>query len=311
MSKSVGLLTRNEHEEAPIGRPWPRRLALLSGGLLVLGTVAALLAGSLLSRPVQHPVGAPPPDLRAEAVVFPSPSGTRLHGWFSPGRPGGGAVLLLHGVHTDRRSMLARARLLHRAGYAVLLVDFQAHGESPGRRITFGWLESRDAAAAAAYLRHRAPGERLGVVAVSMGGAAALLAGAALDADALVLESVYPTFREAVADRLRARLGALGPPAAPLLTWQMRPRLGISPDVLRPIDSLRTARVPVFLLTGAADTYTPLAEARRLYAVAPGPKWFLAVPGAGHEDLDRAAPAVYRRYVLGFLDRYVRRRQAS
>lgn len=58
--------------------------------------------------------------------------------------------------------MLDRARFLSAAGFAVLLFDFQAHGESPGEHITFGYLESRDAQAAVEFLRTQAQVERIG-----------------------------------------------------------------------------------------------------------------------------------------------------
>ena len=72
----------------------------------------------------------------------------------------------MHGVRADRTSMLDRARVLSRAGYSVLLFDFQAHGESPGHRITLGYLESMDAQASIQYLRERNPDEKIGVIGV-------------------------------------------------------------------------------------------------------------------------------------------------
>jgi alpha-beta hydrolase superfamily lysophospholipase len=47
-----------------------------------------------------------------------------------------GAVILLHGVHANKKSMLSRARLLVAANYSVPLIDLQIHGESEGDRIT-------------------------------------------------------------------------------------------------------------------------------------------------------------------------------
>jgi pimeloyl-ACP methyl ester carboxylesterase len=76
--------------------------------------------------------------------------------------------------------------LLHAHGFAVLLFDFQAHGESPGRRITFGHLEAMDAAAALDFLEQRLPRERVGAIGASLGGAAAVLADPPLRVDALV-----------------------------------------------------------------------------------------------------------------------------
>src|SRR4029079_3179884 len=117
------------------------------------------------------------------------------------GRAGGGAVLLLHGVGANRGAMLNRAEFLHDAGFTVLAPDFQAHGESEGEHVTYGARESLDAAAAVAYLYAVAPSERVGVIGVSMGGAASLLGLGPVRANAFVLESVYPTIRQAVSNR--------------------------------------------------------------------------------------------------------------
>ena len=40
--------------------------------------------------------------------------------------------------------MVNRARFLHAAGYAVLLIDLQAAGESPGKAVTLGYREAND-----------------------------------------------------------------------------------------------------------------------------------------------------------------------
>ena len=141
------------------------------------------------------------------SVEFPSESGATIHGWFIPGKKGTGAIVLMHGVRANRLSMLDRARFLSHAGYFVLLFDFQAHGESTGEHITFGYLESRDAQAAVSFLSANAPNEKVGVIGVSMGGAATLIASPPLDVKAMVLEMVYPSLKQAVSDRLTMRLG--------------------------------------------------------------------------------------------------------
>lgn len=166
-------------------------------------------AGSLLVAPQQSVVGSLPVDLRGEAVEFNSDSGARLRGWFIKGETGAGAIILMHGLGAARRQMLGRARFLNRVGYGVLLFDFGAHGESTGQQqVTFGFLESRDAVAALAWLRARVPNESIGVIGISMGGAATLLAQPPLEVDAMVIEETYPTIEEAVANRLAVNLGA-------------------------------------------------------------------------------------------------------
>jgi fermentation-respiration switch protein FrsA (DUF1100 family) len=287
-----------------------RKLLLLSLALLASGAVAffgaSWLLGGRLAAPSPGAAGPIPADLPREAIAFPSASGSTIQGWFAPGRPGAGGVVLMHGVRANRASLLPRARLFHQAGYSVLLFDFQAHGESPGKHITFGYLESRDVRAAVAYARKRLPGERLGGLGMSLGGAATLLGPQPAGFDAVVLESVYPTLEEAVRDRIHIRLGALATPLTPLLLLQIRPRLGFSPRDLRPIDGIGRLGAPVLVLAGDADRHTPLAETRRLYDAARAPKDLWIVPGAAHVDLYTYAGPEYARRVLAFFAAHLR-----
>jgi fermentation-respiration switch protein FrsA (DUF1100 family) len=205
--------------------------------------------------------------------------------------------------------MLGRAQFLHDAGFTVLAPDFQAHGESPGDHITFGARESLDAAAAMAYLHEIAPAERVGVIGVSMGGAATLLGPGPIAANAFVLESVYPTIRNAVSDRLATwfwPFGVVGRWFTSPLIGVVGSEAGVSEAELKPIDRIGRIRAPLLLISGTADPYTPLAEAESLYARAPARKSFWAVIGAGHEDLHQYAPREYERRVGGFLERCLR-----
>ena len=100
--------------------------------------------------------------------------------------------------------MLGRAKLFHDRGYSTLLIDLQAHGESPGEAITAGYRERLNVIAAIEWIKKRNPKHKIGVVGWSLGGAAALLADSQ-DIDALVLELVYPTISEAVDNRIGSR----------------------------------------------------------------------------------------------------------
>src|SRR6266567_8036327 len=170
-----------------------KRVVAACAVLLLITIICAMSVGWLLARPVQTAIGNPPADLNAEPVTFASDSGATVHGWWCPIRNANGAVLLLPGIRANRLSMVARARFLRRAGYSVLLIDFQATGESTGDHITFGWKESRDALAAVDFIHHVDPSARVAIIGSSLGGVAALLATPPLRVNALILESVYPT----------------------------------------------------------------------------------------------------------------------
>jgi len=270
-----------------------------------IGVGPSWIAGTMASAPDPSHVGAPPADLPVESITIPSASGSRLSAWFIAGAPRGGAVLLMHGVNASRLQMLERARLFHREGFAVLLFDFQAEGESPGEAITFGHLEAKDARAAFDELRRRAPGERVAVLGESLGGAAAVLSDPPLEADAMVLEAVFASFDTAVENRIAMHLGPPGPWLAPvltpLLTWQLRPRLGFGTDALRPAVRVADLHVPLLIIGGDADQHATLGETRLIYANANEPKELWVIPGAHHQDFHRLLGGTYERRVLDFL----------
>jgi uncharacterized protein len=239
--------------------------------------------------------------LPSESVAFRSDSGVELHGWFVPGGASRGSVVLLHAVRSNRAQMVPRARFLHAAGYSVLAFDFQAHGESGGDAITFGSRESLDARAAVAWLHARLPGEPIGAIGTSLGGAAAVLAEPPLEIQALVLEAVYSDLEDATANRIALRLGPAGRWLTPLLLWQLRPRLGIDPAELSPVRHIAAVRCPVLVIAGSEDRHTTLAQSHALFAAAHEPKELWEVPGAAHVDFASFAPAEYERRVLAFL----------
>ena len=273
----------------------------------LLGLVGTWIAGSTLISPTQASIGVPPSDIPAQAVVFPDASGKPIHGWLIAGAKGQGAVLLLHGVRADRRAMVNRARFLHAAGYAVLLIDFQASGESPGKAITFGYREADDVKASLRYLHQQLPGERVGIIGTSMGGAATILAEPNVDADAVVLEQVYPTIRQATEDRLAIHLGPVGPCLAPFLLATLHSHLGIYPDQLRPIDHIGHLAMPKLLIVGDRDRDTTLPESYAMFRAATGPKELWVVHGARHVDLCRYVGTDYQIRVLDFFDTWLRR----
>jgi fermentation-respiration switch protein FrsA (DUF1100 family) len=274
----------------------------VAGGGLLAATGGALALGEAMTRPALRAAGEPPAELQASAVRIPLAQDAFVAGWFAPGQPGRGAALLLHGVRGSRHAMTRRALFLHRLGFTTLAIDLPGHGESPAPRITFGANESHGVTAALAWLAQRCPGERLGAIGVSLGAASLVLARPDPAPSAVVLESMYPTIEEAVADRLAQRGGAPAAWLAPALLWQMPWRLGISPSQLHPIDALPSLRSPLMIAAGDVDRHTTLAETRRLFDAARGePKSLWIVPGAAHVDLHAFAPRDYERRVGGFM----------
>ena len=299
------------HGPSSVSEPGALRRAtswVVASRLLIVLAVAQAFGCTQATAPSVHAGGVTLSSSTpvAEELELRADSATSIRGWFVPGRDRAGAVLLLHGHRSSHRSMLGRARFLHRAGYSVLLIDFRGHGRSSGGPVTLGAMESRDAHAALAYLRQRLPNDRVAVIGASMGGAASLLGPRPIDADAFILESVYATINDAVRGRARTWLGPLGSAIAPVYLRHWLPRSGVGAAQLRPIERIGQLKAPVYVMSGTDDRYTSLAEARALFERVSGPREFWAVAGAGHQDLYGVAGPEYERRVLAFLDRYVR-----
>ncbi len=259
-------------------------------------------AGTVLSHSTNRKIGELPSDIKGRNVEFLSGSGANLHGWFIEGQRGKGAVILMHGVRDSRLSLLDRARFLSAAGYSVLLFDFQAHGESIGEQITFGHLESRDAQAAVKFVHENLPEEKIGVIGISLGGAATLLAEPQLEINAVVLELVYPDINHAIQNRLHHYLNFVGDAISPLFIMQLQPRLGLSTDQLRPISKLGNIKAPKLIVAGSEDKHTLLSESQEMFQTAQEPKELWIVNGAQHQDIHRFAKQEYETRILKFFE---------
>ncbi len=277
-------------------------LALVAATLGFAGVSA--VAAWWLTAPVRHFIGAVPDDFGwpAETVRFPArEDGVSLAGWFVPSPGAKQVVVLLHGYQADRRMMLTRAAWFRSQGYAVLLYDARACGESQGNIISAGWFEQRDLLGALDYLRGRGFNE-FGCVGISQGGATIALASARLDGVRwAVLESTYPTLRNALDRRFRIKVGMPGWLAGCLIVPLAEWRLGANADEVSPRDSAAGFHCPVLVLSGERDMRTKPENAREVFDRAPGKKDLWIVSGADHEDLLASAPDAYRRRVGAFI----------
>lgn len=289
---------------------YQRRLKLAVLGVNCLMVCAVFtswfVAGQLVAARPQV-IGSPPADIRATSISLDSESGATISGWYIQADDSRGVIVILHGIRGSRLSMVERARFLNNAGYSIVMIDLQGHGESSGKQITIGHLEKHDVRAAVEFARKQHPNEPIGVIGVSLGGASALLASP-LGIDALVIESVYPDIESAINNRVGARLGPLSTLPAWLLLMQLEPRLGIEKSQLRPIDHVSNVGCPIFVISGTEDLHTTAAETRTVFETAKEPKELWLVDGAAHVDLLDNSPREYQSRVREFFDEHLHRR---
>jgi len=284
-------------------RKW---LSRLLRGLLVLTGLfvgASWFYAYKLTGPRRHPVPAPTAfPFPLEAVAWTTTDGQTIRGWFVPTDDTDRALVLLHGFGGDRRSMLARARHFRQQGYAVLLYDARACGESSGDAVTFGYHEAQDLLGGLDWLRERGY-RKVGCIGVSLGGATIALAADRLgDVRCVVCESAFDELSHAVDNRFRRYLLLPGSLAGCLMVPLAERRAGVAVADVKPVDRIAWLSCPVFIISGEDDVKTLPAETRRLFAAAPEPKELWLMPGMGHRDL--FGPE-YAKRVTAFLHQHM------
>jgi alpha-beta hydrolase superfamily lysophospholipase len=281
-------------------------LHLLPLSLCAIAIVVPVLvwsAGSAMvwGRAPDRSVPAAPP---ARDLCLTAADGVELAATYWPGpAPDAPGILLLHGIFAGRAGYAPQAEWLSRQGFAVLTLDLRGHGGSGWAAHTFGLTESRDGRAGFDWLKQRQNGAPVGVIGISLGGAAALLGDdAPLPAQAFALVCVYSDIDAAIRNRIAAHAP---PPFAalltPLLKYQCRPRFGVGPEHLRPIEALRTVSAPVLIVGGGADAYTPPRECRAMFAAAGSEsKDLLLLDGLNHDRASWADTPDYRQRLKAF-----------
>jgi pimeloyl-ACP methyl ester carboxylesterase len=265
------------------------------GVLLTLAAALLLLTLLLLAferRLVYFPargLDLQPGDLGLahEESFLAAEDGVRIHAWFLPAPGARRLILVCHGNAGNMSHRLHRAReMQRRLGASVLLFDYRGYGRSEGSPDERGTY--RDARAAHRYATETKgiPPETVVLFGESLGAAVATQLALEKPAGALVLESPFTS----IPDMARVAYPFL-PPVGPFVrtrydTLAKAPRLSL----------------PLLVLHGERDGVVPIAQGRRVFEAAGGPKRFVAIPGAGHNDTYLAGGQSYWDALAAFFD---------
>jgi uncharacterized protein len=289
-------------------------LKLLLALLIVFGVfLPCFYSFSNVYRPKRPIRGTPADDgLKFDSVSFSTSDGEVIRAWFLHGRKGSPLIVTCHGVGTNREDLRGVTRFLCRAGFNVLAFDFRAHGESTGYRTTFGFREALDLEAAVRFAteRYSEQFDGIGVYAISMGSAAAVLAAGRLpQVKAFVLDSPFARLADLV-DRQFAHwprfLGRLFASLARLYGWLLT---GVESTKIAPetnVAGLGTR--PVLVFHGDSDALIPITQGRRLVERISGPKEFVETRGAGHVQSYGVTGAAYEERVVNFFQTHLQQK---
>lgn len=239
--------------------------------------------------------------------IFAS-DGATLRGWYAqPSTYNGNSVLLLHGVGDNREGMAGYAEIFLAKGYAVLLADSRAHGESGGPVATYGLQESDDIHRWVEWVKAQSRPNCVYGFGESMGAALILQAARTTSFCALIAESPFSTFRQVAFDRVGYYVG-LGPwfgrtlarPLIEIAFIYTRSRYHIDLMHANPSDALRNCTAPILLIHGQADRNILPWHSEELASVDPHATLWI-VPHALHTGAWQTAPVDFEYRVLTFL----------
>lgn len=250
-----------------------RALAFAGVAALAMLTGCRPLQNALLFHP-QPPtlsVPAPPAGWRAEPIALDRGDGVTVRGWLvlPPAAPAR-AVVYVGGNAEEVSWLVAHADRF--GGRAVALVNYRGFGESGGKPAEEALVG--DAAALFDALSAR-PDVRGGIAAMgrSLGTGIAVRLAAQRPVDRLVLVSPYDSI-EAV--------GAHYFPSA-----LVRAVIADRYDAKSHAPALR---IPMLAVVAGSDEVIPVERSRSLHDAWGGPKRWVEVPHAGHNDLQEHAP---------------------
>ena len=246
---------------------------------------AALVAPRLLKRafaPPDREIVADPSDyeLSATDLWIDGPNRKRLHAWWIPVDGPAPVVIVLHGWGGNSGDMLPIGPGLVDSGFHALFLDARRHGQSDYEDFMSMPRFAEDLEAAVGDLLERDDVTAIGVIAHSVGAAAAIYAAAknpAIDAVVAVASFAHP------AEMMRENFPFPAPVTWALLQIVER-MIGHRYDDIAPRNRISDVTVPVMLMHGDSDSVIPFQDSIDLHDQLPGSE-LLIVPGGTHSDL--------------------------
>lgn len=306
-------------------RPCGRRrraivVVLVVLGVVVVGALAAIPAvviGPMINGHVTFRTVHSPEEygLAAEKVILETADGLRIVA-YDVYRPDPKAVVIfISGIQSPSvTAFFGHARMLWEQGYASVLYEMRAHGESEGDRVALGYEEWRDIKAVVDYIRSQEKynGVPIVVFGLSMGGAVAINSIAQIpEIDGLIALSAYSSFADLFADQM-LRMGAGEVFAAlerPFAALYLMAEFGFASRHMTPAQQIaKLGDRPALLIHSTEDSQVPYANFERLVQRAPDHVETWVREGDRHMITDDYADprndAEYAERILSFLERH-------
>jgi dipeptidyl aminopeptidase/acylaminoacyl peptidase len=256
-------------------------------------------------------------DLTAEEVSFP-PRGSdkiKISAWWIEARRQRApkrAFILVHGANSNKKALVRYAPFFVSKGISTLIIDLRGHGETVGGCNTFGDKERYDIMGAVDFLKEKGytPDDRIGLLGLSMGGAASFLAAMDLNreavgtVDVLVFDSGIADVPSSIEFNAKKVVGDAVTVLLPGAVVAARLRCGANYRDGNPIAHVDDIDIPVLFVTHDMDEIVPYDDQVELCERYKGPKEELTFAGLGHHRGHVEKKVEYEEAMGRFLKEY-------
>ncbi len=262
--------------------------AAILAAFLLFFVVLRLLEPRFIFYPLKYPKGDWETQRYAFEIqdhFFETADSVRLHAWYLPRQDAIATILLFHGNAgnlSHRLDLLAKFR--ENLPVNIFIFDYRGYGRSEGKPSEAGLY--RDGEAAYRYLTQKlsVSPDKLILFGRSLGGAVAVDLAQHEKAAGLILESTFSTGK----DMARRMFGAIP------VWWIMKIKLDSA-------GKIQNVKMPKLFLHGTRDELVPIELGKKLFALAPPPKKFVAIPGAKHNDIYETGGETYYQAIAEFI----------
>ncbi|EHI69227.1 alpha/beta hydrolase [Streptococcus ictaluri] len=234
--------------------------------------------------------------------------GFKQKAWYLPAaKQSNKTAIVVHGFTNDKEDMKPYAMLFHELGYNVLMPDNEAHGESQGNLIGYGWNDRLNVKKWSQLLVSENKDSQITLFGVSMGAATVIMAsGEKLPEQ--VINIIEDCGYSSVWDELKFQAKDMyNLPAFPLLyevSALSKIRAGFSYGEASAVKQLAKNKRPILFIHGGNDKFVPTEMIYDNYRASKGPKEKLIVKEAKHAKSYETNPKQYQEKIARFLEKY-------
>ncbi len=226
-------------------------------------------------------------DLSYRDIKFLTPDGQKLHGWFFPASGKPPVLLFCHGNAGNISHRIENIKFLVKRDISVFIFDYRGYGQSSGRPSEKGIYI--DGIAAYDYLTEieKISPNRIVIFGRSIGSAVAIELALKRKVRCLIIESTFTSTKD--------------------MAKTIFPFFIVSPFLphhYNNIIKIGYVSAPKLIIHGNNDKIVPFTMGEKLFAKATGPKTFLPLNGAGHNDTYIIGGEGYFDALVNFISMY-------